>query len=158
VNRAEEGLGEALGNSRLPEALKREVAALLPSNAQERTDSILNSNNIIYPPITSNNNITRMFKDQEAKMATNARFLSACREGRVEEVWACLQQGAAVACLPSEEADARNGLILAVLGGHLRVVDLLLAVPGVDLNHTDQGGRTVLHHAVEQVLHLQHKT
>jgi len=59
VNRAEEGLGEALGNSRLPEALKREVAALLPSNAQERTDSILNSNNIISPPITSNNNITR---------------------------------------------------------------------------------------------------
>ena len=66
-----------------------------------------------------------------------------CKYGRVEEVREALAAGA--------DPNARGGLvnntclIMAALGNHDRVVELLLSTPGIQVNAKNEYGTTALH-------------
>ena len=82
--------------------------------------------------------------EQEAKVKTNDQFWEACQQvrkqasirgwgiyylvlfgvpqlfmqGRVEEVWWCLQQGCPVSWVPGGDSQGRSCLMVALQGGH----------------------------------------
>jgi ankyrin repeat protein len=157
VDRAGRGLQQALAAARHSESVRRELATLLGGRGGQQANGCEGLLKVEVPTSrpggpraspTGSPGIPRFSKEHQAKLLVNNRFWEACRTGEVERAWECLQQGATVTWVPAAEAAGRNGLMAAIQGGHARLVDLLMAVPNVDLDHIDFGGRTVLHYAV----------
>ena len=93
-------------------------------------------------PLTGPAEIQLVRMDFQSDLATNAAFMSACKEGRVTEVEHLLH-----APQNPDARDAQNkwmGIHLAAGNGHLDVVRLLLEA-GVDKDAAMQGGARALH-------------
>ena len=82
--------------------------------------------------------------------AINQIFLQSCWDGNKEKVKACLTLEADVNRVGKARGEPADkvpscGLKKAAVGGFIDVVDLLLTVPGIDINQPNEIGDTTLH-------------
>ena len=79
----------------------------------------------------------------------NNRFFDYCFDGRVEEMKEALEAGADPN-FTTGHYRYLSALMEATHWGNYEAVDLLLAQPGINVNHQCSWGWTALHHAVDR--------
>ena len=93
---------------------------------------------------------------EKEKTTIEQAFIQNCWDGNEEKVEACILLEVDVNCVGKASGEpagnpSSSGLTKAAIWGYIEVVDLLLTVPGIDINKTNVRGHSALHDSCWQI-------
>ena len=87
---------------------------------------------------------------EKEKTTFEQAFIQNCSDGNKEKIQACLTLEVDVNCVGKVSGEpagnpSSSGLSKAAVKGYIDVVNLLLTIPGIDINQTTESGYSALH-------------